>query len=1008
MRCIIFLLCSLCATVTLADPRTWGTQGLPIRGEAPVYMGASASDPWGPTVIVWVDYETGSGDIYGQLLDVNGAPMWGDSGRLLVGGSPTAESSVNIAVTSDYFLLLWGEGETEWYAREIWAQKFDLNGNPLWPLNGGRGVRVTHANATYPRITSFHLSAGGTVGLVYVDRDAWFESSVTYAQWIMEDGSISWPDGFPLELSDCLLAFSVAFNQDNSLYIAWRNCDQTHSFLAKYSFGGILDWERIFAGNGSALTLMSVMGDPAGGCYVAGYGHWVPEDSLALSMQLFDSNGDPIWPDGPMVVASEWEHPAHLKITPNIDGEDSTGVIVLWSSWTVPPDTTHMLVQKVSPAGERLWEPDGIQLCYDSVEWYAGQPDNLTSDLQGGIVAFIQPGAWNGQTRQLPLFATRISSTGEALWGTPCGIMIEDGSDAPRDPVMAVNANSAVISWTEKFHPSELQSYRLDIATGEFLPPFEGHVWARGLEGTATGPVSVALSGGRAAVLWKDRRDPYSEDQLYFQFINPAGIGQFEAHGRSVTLHDSAASPSIGQYDMCSDGAGGIFAVYSRGQNYLARIRAVHIDSTGARTGDARGVDVFQDLNQMPWAVRCVEDRQGGSFVVWSHRVGEAEISVGIMRINSELQLMWPAPVLLYELDDENVIESVVSSPDSSCIVTWRAGANAVQDLYAAKVGQNAEVVWDRLVSGTYGSQRNSSAVCDSEGNVYVVWSDSRSESDLVAVFGQKYNIQGVPQFANGGLPITPSTHSQLITSLCIDAQSRLFLLWENDYWTQGGDIYAVKLNSELEAQWLADGIPVATGESLQFEVRAVPDEQGGVMCVWTESGADYEGYEIHGKHLDSGGQVADTYWDGERGGVVCDTNRDQYDAALIAGAESNKYYCFWYDGRTANQIYGQYIDGTLSADLSNPVVNELELAQNYPNPFNSETTFIFSLPRAGHATLKIYNLLGQETATVTEGMLSAGRHQLIFDASVLSSGVYIYRLTSGEQTSQRKLLLLK
>ncbi|MCB0258768.1 MAG: T9SS type A sorting domain-containing protein, partial [Calditrichaeota bacterium] len=80
----------------------------------------------------------------------------------------------------------------------------------------------------------------------------------------------------------------------------------------------------------------------------------------------------------------------------------------------------------------------------------------------------------------------------------------------------------------------------------------------------------------------------------------------------------------------------------------------------------------------------------------------------------------------------------------------------------------------------------------------------------------------------------------------------------------------------------------------------------------------------------------------------------------------------------------------------------------NYPNPFNNSTTIEFSLPESGFVTLKIYNLLGQETATIVSAKLVAGNYQYRWNASSLASGIYYYRLESGGFQQANKMILLK
>jgi hypothetical protein len=84
------------------------------------------------------------------------------------------------------------------------------------------------------------------------------------------------------------------------------------------------------------------------------------------------------------------------------------------------------------------------------------------------------------------------------------------------------------------------------------------------------------------------------------------------------------------------------------------------------------------------------------------------------------------------------------------------------------------------------------------------------------------------------------------------------------------------------------------------------------------------------------------------------------------------------------------------------------ELFQNYPNPFNPSTTIAFELPSASDVTLTIFDLMGREVATVASGMLSAGRHEVRWDAGRLASGMYVYRLRAGSFVKSKTLSLVK
>ena len=86
----------------------------------------------------------------------------------------------------------------------------------------------------------------------------------------------------------------------------------------------------------------------------------------------------------------------------------------------------------------------------------------------------------------------------------------------------------------------------------------------------------------------------------------------------------------------------------------------------------------------------------------------------------------------------------------------------------------------------------------------------------------------------------------------------------------------------------------------------------------------------------------------------------------------------------------------------------EFELSQNYPNPFNPETVIEFALPQSGDVSLVVYNIRGEEVARLLSGTVPAGNHRVIWDASSLASGIYIYRLRAGDYIETRKMVLLK
>ena len=92
----------------------------------------------------------------------------------------------------------------------------------------------------------------------------------------------------------------------------------------------------------------------------------------------------------------------------------------------------------------------------------------------------------------------------------------------------------------------------------------------------------------------------------------------------------------------------------------------------------------------------------------------------------------------------------------------------------------------------------------------------------------------------------------------------------------------------------------------------------------------------------------------------------------------------------------------------ASPAPEKYLLSNNYPNPFNPQTTIKYDLPKANRVLLIIYNLRGKEVARPVDGVQSAGIHNVMWDASNVSSGIYFYRLQADDLVQTRKMIFLK
>jgi hypothetical protein len=110
-----------------------------------------------------------------------------------------------------------------------------------------------------------------------------------------------------------------------------------------------------------------------------------------------------------------------------------------------------------------------------------------------------------------------------------------------------------------------------------------------------------------------------------------------------------------------------------------------------------------------------------------------------------------------------------------------------------------------------------------------------------------------------------------------------------------------------------------------------------------------------------------------------------------------------------ADGTVGQFPEGVASVEnISGVTPSNYSLEQNYPNPFNPSTTINFTIPNSEFVTLKVFNILGSEVATLVNENLNAGAYRFSFEAQNLASGIYLYELTAGSFREIKKMNLLK
>ncbi|HAP35823.1 MAG TPA: hypothetical protein DCQ28_07735, partial [Bacteroidetes bacterium] len=148
---------------------------------------------------------------------------------------------------------------------------------------------------------------------------------------------------------------------------------------------------------------------------------------------------------------------------------------------------------------------------------------------------------------------------------------------------------------------------------------------------------------------------------------------------------------------------------------------------------------------------------------------------------------------------------------------------------------------------------------------------------------------------------------------------------------------------------------------------------------------------------------------------VVFDPDGFQFNAALPWPFGMNpwdsargSYFKSWWGSEWGSAFKTVLLPNITSVLTDEQIPVAFSLAQNYPNPFNPSTTIRYSIPTNSQVVLKVYNMLGQEVASLVNKEQQVGNYQVVFDANKLATGIYIYRIQAGSYVETKKMMLIK
>jgi uncharacterized delta-60 repeat protein len=350
-------------------------------------------------------------------------------------------------------------------------------------------------------------------------------------------------------------------------------------------------------------------------------------------------------------------------------------------------------------------------------------------------------------------------------------------------------------------------------------------------------------------------------------------------------------------------------------------------------------------------------------------------------------------------LDD--VSNSIVVDDFGNIYVSgFTTGSDGYCDFATIKYDSSGKQQWVEYYNGP--GNRNdkiSSMAIDDSSNIYVTgesFGDTTGQ-DWATI---KYDSAGIEQWIvryNGTLNSSDSPNKIIV--------DEFFNVYVAGYGTydrgDDEDFTTIKYNSSGKEQWVSTYNGPYNGRDVVYSMAV--DGLGNVYVTgwsWVVQ-LDYDFATV--KYNSSGEEQWVAIYNGPGDG-------NDWSFCIATDVSGNAYVAGWSEGDTTYYDFAtiKYSSTTGVKHLSNNLPVNYILSQNYPNPFNPVTTIEFQIPKTGLVFLKIYDILGQEIATLIDQPLPAGQHQVQWDASNVSSGVYFYRLKVGDHQAIRKMLLVR
>lgn len=723
--------------------------------------------------------------------------------------------------------MIFAWSDTRTGDRDIYVQKIDTSGQLLW---GPTGIRATPVDGRQEDPVLVSDGAGGAF-LAWIDyRDD--EYGDVYAQHLDENGNLSWdPAGVALAVNaGSQQTANMARGAVGSAYVIWNDGSLSESGDI---FGTVLSLDGPLATGGTdGFSLVNAPGtqtghsiETSGSEVVVVWRDTRDVNDPNIYGQRLDVNFTGLWGENGRLVCGNDADQVYPKVAP----ANGNAVVVSWLD-VRNNIKTDIFSQLLDENGDELWTADGLPVT------------NLSSEQK----------------------ACRVKSNGidqiYYVW--------EDFRNNAQDPdiyMQSINL-AGVTQWADDGIPIA------EVTLKQKQPRF-----------------TLADDGGMFVTWLDERAGGFPKSDIYLQHVDLAGNIGFAENGLALTSGYQYQTGGL----VRPDGAGGALVLWSNAASGSIGLTGQHVNASGAESWDADGLEFFFGIDGDAAKFQTLSWGDDAAMIFWEDNRWSGTGAVAMAQVmdgSAGIQFGLDGTVLSENEQQRNP----VLTPDNAggAYLAYTNASTGAEILYAQHVDAELLPTWPGIgypvnPSSTFGGIQPH-LVQGNDGYLYLLWTAFSDLFELI-IYGQKYDADGVAQWVDGGLPMSPSEigGDQYITDVIAMADGSILFIWEAQLGYN--NIYVSKLAGDGNLIWTE---AVTDASDSQVDAVSAYDGSSNMITVgWQDQrNVALSGVDLYVVTIDTDGNVGTEQ-------LVSNRFGDQNDLQLsFADDNSGVLYAAWQD----------------------------------------------------------------------------------------------------------------